>query len=103
MARNLEKFGTFAATERVLMTAVKVGADRQELHEIIREHSLAAWADLAAGKPNSLPNRLAADERITQYLPPDQVKRLLDAGRYIGDAPERAHHIADSIKASLAT
>jgi adenylosuccinate lyase len=101
MARNLEKFGTFAATERVLMTAVKVGANRQELHEIIREHSLAAWADIAANQPNSLPARLATDQRLNRYLSPDQVKRLLDASHYVGDAPERARSMATEIRAIL--
>ncbi len=97
MARNLEKYGTFAATERVLMTTVKLGADRQEMHEIIREHSLAAWSSIAAGQPNPLPTRLANDERITRYLTSDQVTELLDAGHYVGDAPERAQQIVNQI------
>jgi adenylosuccinate lyase len=101
MARNLEKFGTFAATERVLMTAVKLGADRQELHEVIREHSLAAWADIAANQPNSLPDRLAADRRLTRYLDPDQVKHLLNANHYVGDAPERARAMVNEIRTVL--
>jgi adenylosuccinate lyase len=101
MARNLATYGTFAATERVLMTSVKLGADRQVMHEIIREHSLAAWADIAAGQPNSLPTRLAHDDRITRYLPPDQVAALLDAGQYVGDAPERARQIVARIRTTL--
>ncbi|MEZ4658187.1 MAG: lyase family protein [Caldilineaceae bacterium] len=42
-ARNLRDYGVFAATERVLMAAVKAGGDRQVLHEVIREQSLVAW------------------------------------------------------------
>ncbi|GAB4435638.1 MAG: adenylosuccinate lyase [Anaerolineae bacterium] len=98
MARNLEKYGTFAATERVMMAAVKEGADRQEMHEIIREHSLAAWAEIAEGKPNPLPVRLFNDERVTRYLTLTQITYLLDASRYVGDAPRRARHIAAEIK-----
>lgn len=98
MARNLEKFGTFAATERVMMTAAKLGADRQEMHEIIREHSMAAWADLAAGQPNSLPARLTADARLTVYLSQEEIVQLLDAGHYVGDAPERAKSLTKHIK-----
>ncbi len=101
MARNLEKYGTFAATERVMMTAVKHGADRQEMHEIIREHSLAAWAAIAEGRPNPLPVRLFNDERITQYLTPTQVTHLLDASRYVGDAPKRARQAARQIQVQL--
>lgn len=98
MARNLETYGTFAATERVMMAAAQQGADRQEMHEIIREHSLAAWADISAGKPNPLPARLSTDERITQFLPPEQLLTLLDAAQYVGDAPERARRIAQEIR-----
>lgn len=101
MARNLKKYGTFAATERVLMRAVQLGADRQEMHEIIREHSLAAWADTAAGQPNPLPARLSGDERITRYLEPEQVVDLLDAGNYVGDAPDRAKLIATQLKEAV--
>ncbi len=101
LARNLQKFGLFAATERVMMAAARAGADRQALHERIREHSLAAWADIAGGQENSLPHRLTADEYITRYLSPEQVLALLDAGQYVGDAPARARHLARQIKEAL--
>jgi adenylosuccinate lyase len=98
MARNLEKYGTFAATERVLMAAVKSGADRQDMHEVIREHSLAAWAQIAAGRPNPLTSLLANDERVTRYLSSEQILALLDAGDYVGDALQRAQQIAKEIR-----
>jgi adenylosuccinate lyase len=101
VARNLARYGLFAATERVLMAAVKAGADRQALHEVIREHSLVAWAEVAAGRPNPLSARLSADERITNFLDPAQVVALLDAGQYVGDAPERARGLAARIRAEL--
>ncbi|NJN95149.1 MAG: adenylosuccinate lyase [Anaerolineales bacterium] len=101
LKRNLEKYGTFAATERVLLAAAKAGADRQEMHEIIREHSLAAWAELAAGQPNPLPERLASDPRITAYLSPAQIMALLNASHYVGDAPERAKNLAAQIKTAI--
>jgi len=101
MARNLEKYGTFAATERVLMTAVKFGADRQEMHEIIRQHSLAAWPEVVAGRPNPLPEYLSTDDRVTRYLDPAQVVTLLDASNYVGDAPERARQLAVQIRLEM--
>lgn len=101
VARNLEKYGVFAATERVLLAAVKAGADRQEMHEIIREHSLVAWAELAAGRPNPLSGLLAADNRISAYLTPAQVEALMDAADYVGDAPGRARLIAQQIRAAV--
>jgi adenylosuccinate lyase len=102
VARNFAAYAPFAATERLLMAAVKAGGDRQALHEVIREHSLRAWAEVAAGRPNPLVEALCADERITRYLSPEAARILLDARGYVGDAPQRARRIADKVKA-LAT
>ncbi|MBE7551325.1 MAG: adenylosuccinate lyase [Anaerolineales bacterium] len=101
LARNLEKYGIFAATERVLLAAAKAGADRQKMHEIIREHSLAAWTELSAGQANPLAGRLSTDARITRHLAPAEVLGLLDATQYVGDAPERARKLAAQIRAAI--
>jgi adenylosuccinate lyase len=101
LARNLEKYGSFAATERVLMAAAKAGADRQEIHEVIRQHSLAAWSEVATGGPNPLPARLSIDEEITNYLNPEQIITLLDARQYVGDAPERAQNLVGQIREAI--
>jgi adenylosuccinate lyase len=97
-ARLLDAYGVFAATERLLMAVVKRGADRQALHEVIREHALAAWAEVQAGRPNPLAAALRADPRITQYATPDEVDAWLDATDYVGDAPERARALAATIR-----
>jgi adenylosuccinate lyase len=101
-ARNLCAYGIFAATERVLMAAVKAGGDRQVLHEIIREQSLTAWAELQAGRANPLAERLAGDERITNYLARDEILALLDASDHVGDAPERALALVNTIRQAVA-
>ncbi|HRW50794.1 MAG TPA: lyase family protein, partial [Caldilinea sp.] len=100
-ARNLRDYGIFAATERVLMAAVQAGGDRQELHEVIREQSLVAWAALQEGRSNPLAELLAADERITRYVPAAAVPALLDASGHVGDAPERALALAAQIRQTL--
>lgn len=99
--RNLEVYGTFAATERVLMEAVRAGGDRQELHEIIRQHSLAAWDALQQGQANPLAELLRSDPRITRLLPIEIVPDLLRADRHIGDAPQRAVALAKTIRENL--
>ena len=101
MARNLEKYGTFAATERVLMAAVKAGADRQEMHEVIREHSLAAWTEVAQGRSNPLFIHLSTDIRLTHHLSPETIALLMDASQYVGDAPRRASDLARQIRDNL--
>ena len=100
-ARNLREYGVFAATERLLMEAVKAGGDRQELHEVIREHSLVAWQALQAGEPNPLAANLLADPRVSSLIDGEAGLRLLDASDYVGDAPQRAREMAGVIRSAL--
>lgn len=96
--RNLSIYGTFAATERVLMNAARAGGNRQELHEIIRQHSLNAWEALNQGQPNPLIDALCGDEHINSQLPAERIRELMQAELYVGDAPERARALASLIR-----
>jgi adenylosuccinate lyase len=98
VARNLHTYGTFAATERLLMELARAGADRQAMHEVIRGHAMAAWDAVQQGGPNPLADRLAADAEVLRYLPAERVRALLDASDYVGDAPERARQVAAAIR-----
>ena len=91
--RNLDSYGVFAATERLLMELGRRGADRQQMHEVIREQSLKAWADVQEGKSNPLKELLAADKTILKYMGSDEVARCLDASDYYGDAPQMVLNI----------
>jgi len=99
--RNLNTYGAFAATERVLMEGVRRGGDRQALHEVIREHSLSAWEMMRQGLPSPLVDSLSVDPRITALIPTPRVRELLKADAHIGDAPERARALAGMIRAAL--
>jgi len=99
---NLEKYGPFAATERVLMALVRAGADRQRCHERLREQSLKAWAALKAGRPNPLAELLAADPELLRYIQPARLRELMDARAYVGSAPQRAADMAAEIRQALA-
>ena len=96
--RNFATYAPFAATEKLLMALVKAGANRQDLHEVIREQSLAAWSEVAAGRPNPLIEALCVDPHVTLYLHSDEARALLDARAYVGDAPQRAKLIASRVK-----
>lgn len=86
--KNLREFLPFIATENLLMAAVKKGADRQEMHEIIRQHSMdAATAMKLEGKPCDLLTRLAEDKRF--ILDESQLHDVLNPADYIGRAPEQ--------------
>lgn len=91
--RNLESYGVFAATERLLMELGRRGADRQQMHEVIREQSLKAWAEVQEGKSNPLKELLAADKSILKYMGSDEVAQCLDASDYYGDAPQMVLNI----------
>jgi adenylosuccinate lyase len=94
IARNLQAYGVFAASERLLMAAVKAGGDRQHLHEVIRLHSLTAWAAVQRGRPNPLSDLLASEPEFTRLLAPDRIRHLLDGSAYVGEAPQRAMEVA---------
>jgi adenylosuccinate lyase len=95
--RNLETFAPFSATERLLMVLARAGADRQQMHEIIREHSLIAWAEIQFGKPNPLIDLLAKEEQFTRFLTPSEIRAQLEVKDYLGDAPQRARDLAEKI------
>ncbi len=97
LSRNLETYGTFAATERVLMAAVKAGAGRQEMHELIRAHAMQAWESIRAGQVNPLRASLVSDPLLLRHLSMAEIDRLLDYSAYLGDAPRRTLALADLI------
>ncbi len=59
--RAVREYLPFLATENIMMEAVKRGGNRQELHERIRKHSMAATARMKEGEPCDLLERLAGD------------------------------------------
>jgi len=102
LARNLATYGPFAATEPLLMALVKAGANRQEMHERIRQCSMIAWQSLQRGEVNPLSELLASDQAILGYLSPDEVRAILAQGTGVGDAPERSRALARLIRQAIA-
>lgn len=76
------------ATENIMMQAVKKGGDRQELHEKIRVHSMAAARVVKEeGKPNDLLDRICADSSF--HMDRDEIHSILKPELYIGRAPSQ--------------
>lgn len=96
--RLLKNYGIFSATERLLMRLGKKGADRQKMHEIIREESLKAWDSIAKGMENDLKDRLAENAEIRKYMEKEEILEALDASRYTGDAARRTEMICQEAK-----
>ncbi|MEI8198609.1 MAG: adenylosuccinate lyase [Eubacteriales bacterium] len=86
--RHLMEELPFMATENIMMEAAGRGGDRQDLHERIRVHSMAAGAVVKVeGRPNDLLERIAADDAFG--LDKDSLAALLDPNLYIGRSPEQ--------------
>lgn len=76
------------ATEELLVRGVAAGGDRQALHEVIRQHAIAAATAVKDGAPrNDLLERLAADPVFP--VPIGDLHDTLDPRRFIGRAPEQ--------------
>ncbi len=101
IARNLAAYGPFAATETLLIELVKAGADRQAMHELIRQHAMDSWEAIRRGEENPLMERLKADETVLSYLRADEVGALLDISGYVGDAPARCEAFLRLLRETL--
>lgn len=91
----------FMATENIMMDAVKAGGDRQELHERIRVHSMAAGKVVKEeGKPNDLLDRIAADPAFN--VTREDLDRVMKPENYVGRAPEQTEeYLRDVIRPIL--
>lgn len=101
--RNLARYGEFAATEPLLMALVTAGADRQAMHEVIREHAMTAWQAVQSGaSENPLSSLLSQDSRLLTYLSEAEIKGYLDIEDHVGDAPFRASEMARAVLRGVA-
>ena len=78
----------FMATENIMMSAVKKGGNRQELHEQLRVHSIAAGKQVKEeGLENDLIERICADPSFN--LKQEEIQGILDPKNFIGLCPEQ--------------
>jgi len=95
---ELNKYLPFLATTKILMAAVKKGVGREEAHEVIKEHAVAAALGTREGKPNLLLEALGADSRIP--LTVEELKALIAAPlEFTGDAHAQTQRVINRIEA----
>jgi adenylosuccinate lyase len=88
IAKHIQAELPFMATENLLMEAVKHGGDRQELHEVIREHSMAASRRVKEeGLDNDLIDRLRNDPAFAAIK--DDFDTIINPSAFIGRAPQQ--------------
>lgn len=92
--RNLAEHLPFMATETILMHAVSRGGDRQELHERIRQHSMAAARRMKEeGADADLLDRIAGDGAFGLGAP--ELQEMVDPLRFVGRAPDQVTRFLD--------
>ncbi len=84
----------FMATENIMMEAVKRGKDRQELHEKIRVHSMAAAQRVKGeGLDNDLIDRIIKDDYIG--FTKEEILEIIDPVKFVGRAPSQVTEFID--------
>ena len=90
----------FMVTENILMYCVRKGGDRQELHEAIRKHSVAAGlAVKQEGADNDLLERIAADPVFK--LTREEIQGIISEGHFTGMAEEQTEEYLKAVRAVL--
>lgn len=90
----------FMATENIMMDAVKAGGDRQELHERIRVHSMAAGKVVKEeGKENDLLERIANDPAFNMTM--EQLTAIMDPKNFVGRAPVQTEEFLEEVIAPI--
>ena len=98
--RTIREYLPFLATENIMMEAVKRGGDRQELHERIRQHSMAATARMKEGERCDLLDRLAADPAFGMTRA--ELDAVMDPALYIGRCAQQVERFLSECAPLLA-
>ena len=98
--RTIREYLPFLATENIMMEAVKRGGDRQELHERIRQHSMAATARMREGERCDLLDRLAADPAFSMTRA--ELDAVMDPALYTGRCAQQVERFLSECAPLLA-
>lgn len=86
----------FMATEELIVRAVRAGADRQAVHEVIRVHSIAAARAMKdEGVANDMLSRLAADPAYPVAIA--DLQDALDPARFTGRSAQQVREFLDEV------
>lgn len=97
IAKTINDYIPFIATENILMEAVKKGGDRQELHEEIRKASMLATARLKNGEDGQLLSELCKCDSLR--ISENELKEMLDPALYTGRCVHQTENLVKKAKA----
>ena len=92
---NLMKEMPFIVTEQIMMEAVKGGADRQEVHELVRQCSIRARENIDEGRENNMLELMAEHPELNIDL--SRREEILNPINYVGTAPQQCKDFIDDI------
>lgn len=100
--QHLRRELPFMATENIMMDAAKRGADRQQLHEHVRVHSMAASRVVKEeGGENDLLSRIAGDPIFGVTL--EELNAIVSPEKYVGRAPQQTEEfLRDTVEPAIA-
>lgn len=101
ISQNLEKYGIFSSIEPLMMELVKKGANRQEVHEILKQHSMTSWELINHGKKNPLIKLITNDKKLTKYMPSKEIASYFNLKNYIGNSVERTELFLNQLKSII--
>ena len=99
VAKFVDEYLPFIATENLLMEAVKRGADRQATHEIIREASMEATARMKNGENANLIAALASHPEFG--MTEEEIRAVMKPQAYIGRCPEQVDRFVKVCRSKL--
>ncbi len=98
IAAELTRYLPFLATTKILMASVKAGVGREEAHEVIKTHAVAAALGIRKGQPNGMLDAIGADARIP-LSKEDLVALISKPLEFTGDAQAQVERIVARIDA----
>jgi adenylosuccinate lyase len=79
MARNLNCYGGVVFSQRVLLTLIEKGLNREEAYAIVQQSAHAAW-----NKPEgNFHDLISQDPRVTQKLSPAEIEKCFDPQHHL--------------------
>lgn len=99
--KNLSFYGQFAAIEPILMALTKKGADRQAMHEILKQASMQVWEAKDKGESVSLLSVITHKSSITKILSEKELESLCKPTSHTGLAKERSRLFLKQLQSVL--
>ena len=78
MNYNLESTGGLVFSGQLLLDLVEAGAPRNDAYKWVQSHAMAAWEG-----GETFRERVATDQRITQYLSPEKIAHAFSLHRQL--------------------